>query len=121
MNSKNGHKDLIVWQKSMELAREVYLLTKEFPKEETYGLVSQMRRAAVSVPSNIAEGSARSTDKSFQQFLSIAYGSALEIETQLLLCDTFGYGDKTKSEKTMETLTEVLKMLNKMTNQKTSD
>ena len=96
MNPKNGHKDLIVWQKSMELAREVYLFTREFPKEETYGLVSQLRRAAISVPSNIAEGSARTTDKNFRQFLSIAYGSALEIETQLLLCETFGYGDKIK-------------------------
>lgn len=78
-------KDLVVWQKSMELAREVYKLTAQFPKEEVYGLISQMRRCAVSIPSNIAEGSRRGTKKDYAQFLRIAIGSTSELETQVLL------------------------------------
>ncbi len=79
------HKDLEVWKESMLLAKEVYFLTKGFPKEEIYGITSQIRRASVSVPSNIAEGAARSSDKEFIQFLYISLGSLSELETQLLL------------------------------------
>ncbi len=79
------HKDLDVWNKAMELAEKIYLLTKELPKEEQFGLTSQIRRAAISVPSNIAEGAARNSDKEFLQFLYVALGSLSEIETQLLL------------------------------------
>ena len=121
MKFQQGHKDLIVWQKSMDLVVEIYVLTREFPKDETYGLVSQMRRSAVSIPSNIAEGSGRNSDKYFRQFLCIAYGSALELETQLILSEKFGYGQKINLDKTMTLLSEVLKMLNKMTKLKTSD
>ena len=79
------HKDLDVWNKAMDLAEQLYLLTGRFPKEEQFGLTSQIRRAAVSIASNIAEGAARNSNKEFLQFLYIALGSAAEIETQLLL------------------------------------
>ena len=79
------HKDLIVWEKSIEFVTEVYKITSTFPSEEKFGLVSQLRRASVSIPSNIAEGAARSHDKEFIQFLSISLGSASEIETQLII------------------------------------
>ncbi|OGE31490.1 hypothetical protein A3C59_00735 [Candidatus Daviesbacteria bacterium RIFCSPHIGHO2_02_FULL_36_13] len=80
-----SYKDLIVWQKSIELVKEIFQLTKLFPREETYGIVSQMRRAAVSIPSNIAEGSGRRFSNEWKQFYSIAYGSTLELETQLII------------------------------------
>lgn len=79
------HKDLDVWNKAMELAEKLYLLTEKLPREEQYGLVSQIRRSAVSIPSNIAEGAARNSTKEFIQFLYIALGSLSEIETQILL------------------------------------
>ncbi len=79
------HKDLKVWQQAMELAKTVYQFTGSFPKEEVYGLTSQMRRAAVSIPSNLAEGAARSSQREFIQFLYIALGSLSELETQWLL------------------------------------
>ena len=79
------HKDLDVWNKSMEFAEQAYRLTRTFPKEEQFGLVSQIRRSAVSIPSNIAEGAARNSSKEFMQFLYVAMGSLSEIETQLLL------------------------------------
>ncbi len=79
------HKDLDVWNKAMELAEKLYLLTEKLPREEQYGLVSQIRRAAVSIPSNIAEGAARNSTKEFIQFLYVALGSLSEIETQILL------------------------------------
>jgi len=77
------HKELDVWKTSVELVTEVYVATKTFPKEELYGLTNQLRRAAVSVPSNIAEGAARQTTKEFVQFLYISLGSVAEVETQL--------------------------------------
>jgi four helix bundle protein len=79
------HKDLDVWKEAMKLAKEVYSLTASFPKEEIYGLSSQIRRASVSIPSNIAEGAARGTSKDFSRFLYISLGSLAELETQLLL------------------------------------
>ena len=79
----HSHKDLIVWQKAIELSKKTYLLTEKFPKEEIYGITSQMRRAVVSIPSNIAEGRSRGTRKDFIQFLRISLGSASELETQI--------------------------------------
>ena len=79
------HKNLDVWNRAMDLAAEVYSITSQFPKEELFGLVSQTRRAAVSVPSNIAEGAARGSRKQYIQFLYVALGSVAELETQLLL------------------------------------
>ena len=84
-------KDLIVWQKSYRLVREVYKVTKSFPKDELYGLSQQMRRSAVSIPSNIAEGYGRQFGKEYKQFLSIAYGSLCELETQYLLSVDLGH------------------------------
>ena len=82
-----SHKDLDVWKKSMDLVAEIYRMTRQFPVEEQYGLTSQLRRSAISIPSNIAEGAGRSSDKEFKQFLSIALGSAAEVETQLILAE----------------------------------
>ncbi|MBL8030977.1 MAG: four helix bundle protein [Candidatus Doudnabacteria bacterium] len=104
-----SYKDLIVWQKSLELAHLIYDATKQLPKSELFGLVSQMQRAAVSIPSNIAEGYDRNNPGEFRQFLGIAYGSSAELETQLLLCireyPSVGYTQAT------EKLSEVRKML----------
>jgi len=80
-----SYKKLIVWQKSFELVKDVYSLTKELPKDEQFGLVSQMRRCAISIPSNIAEGQQRNNAKEYRQFLGVARGSAAELSTQLLL------------------------------------
>ena len=85
------YEDLVVWQKAMLLAKRVYRLQKQFPKEELYGLGDQIRRAAVSIPSNIAEGFGRDTDKEFRHFLSIARGSLFETKTQLQLAESLGY------------------------------
>ncbi len=107
---KDGFKSLIVWQKAMQLAEEVYELSKELPRGEDYGLKSQVRRAAVSVPSNIAEGNRRSTRKDYVQFLRIAYGSLGELETQILLIKKKLYPDS-RAEKTVILLDEISRML----------
>jgi len=88
---KRAHKDLEVWKESMQLAVSIYAVTEKFPKSEIYGLTSQMRRAAVSVPSNIAEGAARFSVKEFLQFLNIAGGSLSELDTQITLAATLGF------------------------------
>ena len=85
------HKDLDVWKRGMSLVEQIYMVTKKFPKEEIYGLTSQLRRASVSFPSNIAEGAARSSIKEYIQFLYIAVGSLSEIETQVIIADKLGY------------------------------
>ena len=94
-------KELVVWQKAYRLVLEIYKLTKEFPKSETYGLVQQIRRAAVSIPSNIAEGYGRKYRTEYHQFLSIAYGSLSELENQYLLSIDLGY---TKQNRVVELL-----------------
>ena len=90
---KRKHHDLHVWQESMALTKEIYTATGHFPREEIYALTNQMRRAAVSIPSNIAEGAARTSNKEFLQFLSIARGSLSELETQVILSEDLGYLD----------------------------
>jgi four helix bundle protein len=105
-------KQLIVWQRALELVKEIYVITGKFPKEELYGLVSQMRRSAVSIPSNIAEGKKRSTKKDFMQFLRIADGSAAELETQVIIAkDLYSEINFSKAEALLE---EVQKMLTTM-------
>ena len=109
MQKINSFKDLIVWQKSMILAKDIYLITESLPKSEVYGLMSQIRRSAVSIPSNIAEGSKRGTAKDYCQFLKIAQGSGAELETQfLLLMDIYANID---TRKELSLLTEVQRML----------
>jgi four helix bundle protein len=118
MSYISSYKELVVWQKSMELAKEIYKLTSQFPKTETYGLVLQMRRAAVaipSIPSNIAEGYGRKSPKKYHQFYSIAYGSALELETQLTLAKELHLTSEEAFIESEEFLKEVAKMLNSMT------
>jgi len=99
----------------MALAKEIYRLTSFFPKTEIYGLVSQMRRAVVAILSNIAEGSGRRSRKEYRHFFAIAYGSALELETQLLLSRELSFAKKEEFRASEALLEEVLKMLNSMT------
>lgn len=110
---ENSFRKLVVWQKSMELVTEVYRVVRLLPKEELYALSSQMRRAAVSIPSNIAEGRARNSNKEFIQFLSIARGSFAELQTQLLICVNLQYLAEEQIAKAMALSEEVGKMLNK--------
>jgi four helix bundle protein len=103
---QRNHKELRAWQAAMRLVQEIYALTSTFPKEELFGLSSQMRRAAVSVPSNIAEGSARNGTKELIHFLSIASGSLSELDTQLELTKRLGYSnDITKTQATLDEVT----------------
>jgi four helix bundle protein len=104
-------RQLIVWEKSHQLALAVYKATKEFPKEELYGLTSQMRRAAMSIPTNIAEGCGRNTDAEFARFLQIAMGSASETEYQLLLSHDLGFLNKEQYDRLNLDVTEVKRML----------
>lgn len=106
-----SYRQLIVWQKSVELVKIVYRVTRSFPKEELFGLVSQIRRAAVSIPSNIAEGYGRRSDKEYLQFYSFSYGSALELETQLFIAQKLEFGEKNLFRTAESLLNEVIKML----------
>ena len=106
--------DLIVWQKSYQLVLEIYKLTRNFPKEELYGLTQQMRRAAVSIPSNIAEGYGRQYNKEYKQFLSVAYRSLCELRTHIRLCVDLKYIEGAIS--IMPLAEEVSKMLFRMIN-----
>jgi len=110
----SSYKNLIVWQKSMELVIEVYKLTDAFPKTEMFGLVSQMRRCAVSIPSNIAEGKQRGTRKEYRQFTMIAFGSGAELETQIEISKRLGFCEKEDYIKVDELLGEILRILNKL-------
>lgn len=107
-----GYRDLVVWQKGMDLAQEIYLLTKHLPADEKFGLVSQMRRAAVSIPSNIAEGQARRTTGEFIQFISHAEGSVAELDTQLTLCQNLKLLTSTNCSPAANLLEELRRMLN---------
>lgn len=112
--SLKSHKDLVVWQKAMALVILVYTLTEKFPKTEIFGITSQTRRAAVSIPSQIAEGYGRNSQKQYYHFLSISYGSALELETQLILAKRLKLADPTDFFEAENMLQEVLKMLNSL-------
>jgi four helix bundle protein len=104
--------DLIAWQKAMDLVEDVYRLTKLFPKDELFGLTSQQRRAAVSIPSNIAEGQSRRSSKEFIQFLSIAQGSLAEVETQVLIATRLQYISEDPSKVVLEKTAELGRILN---------
>jgi four helix bundle protein len=107
-----SYQDLIAWRRAMELVTEVYRATKTFPRDELYGLTNQLRRAAVSVPSNIAEGQARFSQKEFRHFLSHARGSLVEIETQLIIAQNLGYLHEDDSRALLTKAGELRRILN---------
>src|SRR5438132_310433 len=107
-----NYKDLVVWQKGIELAKIVYRLSAKFPGEEKFGLVSQMRRAAISIPSNIAEGQARHTTGEFIQFISHAEGSVAELNTQLILATELHFCSKDDAQSASELMEHLRRMLN---------
>ncbi|HNW98789.1 MAG TPA: four helix bundle protein [Bacteroidales bacterium] len=107
----NNFKQLKVWQKAVELTTNIYKETKTFPSQEQFGIISQITRSVVSIPSNIAEGSGRTTSKDFNHFLSIALGSSFETETLLIISNNLGYLNKNNFEKLVSEVTEIQKML----------
>ena len=107
-----GYRDLIAWQKAMVLVTEIYRTTKEFPKQEVYGLTNQLRRAAVSIPSNLAEGHGRNSRKEFHHFIGQARGSLLEVETQVQIAANLGYLHTKQAEALMDNTAELGKILN---------
>jgi four helix bundle protein len=104
------YRDLLVWQRAMDLVDAVYRLTRGFDKEEVYGLTSQIRRAAISVPSNIAEGHGRQTQRHFLHFLSIARGSIKELETQVLIARRLGYANEAENSKVLDLSDQVSRL-----------
>jgi four helix bundle protein len=111
------YQDLIIWQKSIELVIVVYKLTSEFPKEEIFGLTSQIRRATVSIPSNVAEGKMRGGNVEFKRFLLIAFASGAELETQLIIAKKLPKTAKLDYNEVDSLLEEVMRMLNKLISQ----
>jgi four helix bundle protein len=107
----SSYKDLTVWQKAMTLVTNIYLLTKSFPKEEIYSLTNQMRRAAVSIPSNIAEGKAKRSKKDYVNFLCTARGSAAELETQLIISQNLAYASAEQIDPLVDDINEIGRML----------
>ncbi len=105
------HHDLDVWKKSILLVTEIYKVTESYPKSELYGLTNQIRRCAVSVPSNIAEGAARASAKEFSQFLSIALGSIAEVETQLIVSNNLKYLEKNNLDLLLDDIVTIRKMI----------
>lgn len=108
----DSYKDLIVWQKAMILVKEIYTIVKLLPKEEHYALSDQMRRAAVSIPSNIAEGYGRNSANDYIRFLNIARGSKYELETQIRICVMLNYITEEQSQLALELTQEIGKMIN---------
>jgi four helix bundle protein len=106
----NNYKELKVWQKSVDLAVKIYGITKAFPKEELYGLTSQLRRSAISIPSNIAEGAGRNTKKDFNNFLGISNGSSCELDTQLIIVQRINFIDASVVQSLQQEITEIQKM-----------
>lgn len=107
----HNFKELKIWQKSRELTKEIYVITQNFPKEEKYDLVSQIRRSAISIPSNIAEGSGRESKKEFVRFLNIAISSAFELETQIIISNDLGYILDQVYELLIKEINEIQKMI----------
>lgn len=110
----NSYKELIVWQKSIDLVGEVYKLTETFPKSELFGITNQMRRAVISIPSNIAEGYLRKHKLEYLQFLRVSFGSGAELETQLIIAKKLKLSTLDKFKSSEDLLQEVMKMLNSM-------
>ncbi|MBP5644256.1 MAG: four helix bundle protein [Bacteroidales bacterium] len=110
------YRQLVVWQKAMDLTTEIYSIVKCLPKEETYCLSDQMRRAVISIPSNIAEGQGRVSDKEYINFLSISRGSLWELSTQIEICERLNYINKEQTFKSRKLINEISKMLNSLSN-----
>ncbi|HBY56421.1 MAG TPA: four helix bundle protein [Candidatus Atribacteria bacterium] len=108
--------DLRIWQVGIEVVKDIYILTKKFPKEELYGLNSQMRRSAVSIPSNIAEGFRRYHNKEYKQFLYIALGSCAELETQIIIANELDYINETEKTELIEKIKYICRMTVKLIN-----
>lgn len=108
---ERAHYKLDLWMKSVDLVVEVYNLTSSFPEAEKFGLIPQIRRTAVSIPSNIAEGAARETKKEFNKFLSIAQGSASELETQFIICERLKYIDNSTLEAVLSKTADITRMI----------
>jgi four helix bundle protein len=106
-----SYKDLIAWQKSVDLVEAIYVTTRRWPKEELYGLTDQVRRAAVSVPSNIAEGQGRAVVREFVHYLRIARGSLFEVETQVIIAERLGYLDSNRTKELLAQVAEVSRLL----------
>lgn len=106
----NQYKNLTLWAKSIELVTRIYQLTEVFPDKERFNLISQINRAAVSIPSNIAEGAGRNSDKEFRYFLSIAHASSFELETQLIIANNLGYLPQNILEELLDNIGELQKM-----------
>jgi len=110
------YRELIVWQKAMDLVAAAYRATANFPRTEVYGLTSQIRRAAVSIPSNIAEGQARNTTRDFLHFLAVSYGSLKELETQILIAERLEYIDGHTRDVLVQATTEVARLISGLAN-----
>jgi four helix bundle protein len=114
--SVRHYRELVVWQKAIALVEALYRATEIFPKTEIYALTSQIRRAAVSIPSNIAEGQGRNSTRDFLHFLSVAQGSLMELETQIMIAERLGYFDKGHEEALLNSTAEVSRMLSGLRN-----
>ncbi len=108
------YQNLLVWQKAIELVTSIYEVTSDFPENEKFGLVSQMRRSSVSIPSNIAEGHARKKNGDFARFLRISYGSSAELETQLIIARNMKFIESTEFDRIQEQISVIRKMLNRL-------
>lgn len=111
MSKIESHRELVVWQKAMDLAVAIYQLSAKFPPTEIYRLVAQITRSATSVPANIAEGKARATQRDYSHFLSIAKGSLMETETYVMLSTRLGYSTQGETKPLLDLITEISKML----------
>ncbi len=116
MAAVKDYRDLIVWQKAMDLVEAVYRTTGTFPREEIYGLTSQIRRAAISIPSNIAEGNGRNTTRDYVHFLGMAYGSVKEVETQVLIAERLRYINSSHSDALVQATTEIARLISDLVN-----
>jgi four helix bundle protein len=116
MTAVKDYRDLIVWQRAMDLVEAIYRTTGTFPREEIYGLTSQIRRAAISIPSNIAEGNGRNTTRDYVHFLGMAYGSVKEVETQVLIAKRLQYINSTRGDELVNITGEVARLISGLVN-----
>ncbi len=114
--SGRNYRDLLAWQRAMDLVENIYTATQAFPRDEIYGLTSQVRRAAVSVPSNIAEGQGRTSENEFKHFLSIAHGSVREVETQIMIAQRLKYLPNDQTEQLLKTASETGRLIKGLMN-----